>query len=200
MIDLGTAARKYKNEKVKIGFYNASITNLNGFKYGKQECEQCKQERKLFTLNPNPYASPDWICIECLTSIKIETTHNTDLGFVAPNLPEGIDDARKHVPEASYQEMIKTPPFLSIQGEQWLSHCNDFMDYIGTWEAPDFTEKSKDGNGKSLFCEMTHEDYWHLWEECGLAENENKYTWQDCLYHTFECWHCKIKKGYWEIM
>jgi hypothetical protein len=46
---------------------------------------------------------------------------------------------------------------------------------------------------------MTNDDFQHLWDDFELAENESKYTWEDCLYHTFECRKCKIKKGYWEL-
>ena len=201
MIDLGTAARKYKNEKVKIGYYNASITNLNGFKFEKQICESCKNERKLFTINPNLNPNPIWICIDCLKSIKIITTHDTAFGYVANDLPEEMLDesAIQHVPKESFEEMQRTPRFLTLQGENWMGHCNDFMDYIGTWEALDFTNNSKDRNGKRLFNEMTNDDFQHLWDDFELAENESKYTWEDCLYHTFECRKCKIKKGYWEL-
>ena len=201
MINLGTAAEKFKNEKVKIGYYNASITNLNGFKYGKQICEACKKERQLFTLNPNLHSIPDWICIECLKSIKIKTTHDTVFGYVANDLPKELENesAKNHVTKESFEEMERTPIFLTLQSEQWLGHCKDFMDYIGTWEAPDFTKESKDKSGKMLFKEMTHKSLQHLWDEFELAENEKEYTWVDCLYHTFECRHCKIKKGYWEL-
>jgi len=201
MIDLGTAARKFKNEKVKVGYYNASITNLNGFRYGKQICESCNTERKFFTLNPNLNPNPEWICIGCLKSIEIITSHDTVFGYVAIDLPKELKDesAIKNVSTESYKEMQSTPRFLTLQGEHWMGHCKDFMDYIGTWEAPDFTNKSKDGNGKKLFKDMTHKEYQHLWDEFELAENESKYTWEDCLYHTFECRKCKVKKGYWEL-
>lgn len=201
MIDLGTAARKFKNEKVKIGFYNASITNLNGFEYGKKVCESCNNVRRFFAINPNLNPNIELICIECLESIKIITSHDTVFGYVATEITnEMVDEsALKHVSKESFEEMQRTPNFLTLQGEQWMGHCNDFMDYIGTWEAPDFTKNSNDGNGKSLFKEMTHEQDQHLWDGFELAENETNNTWEDCLYHTFECRKCKIKKGYWEL-
>ena len=201
MIDLGTAARKFKNEKVQVGYYNASITNLNGFEYGKKICECCNHERRFFTVNPNAHPNPTWICIECLKTIEIVTIHNTAFGFVTNNLPKDLEheSAKKHVSKEAFEEMLRTPTFLSLQGEQWLGHCDDFMDYIGTWEAPDFTNESEDGNGKKLFKEMSNKDEHHLWEEFDLAENESKHTWENCLYHTFECRTCKVKKGYWEI-
>ena len=174
MIDNGTAAKFFKDERVNIGFFHAPITHLNGFKYGKDTCENCQTEQKLFTLNPNRNAHPIWICIDCLQRIPIECGHNTSYGFVDLNLPAGLEesDARKKVSEKSYLEMCRTPRFMTLQGEQWLCHCNDFMNYLGTWEAPDFTNASKDGNGKKLFLEMTEPDSVHLWDELELAEND----------------------------
>jgi len=201
MIDQGTAARWFKNTKIKIGYFNASITNLNGFKYGKQICDLCDQERKVFTLDPNLNAKYDWICIECLESMIIKTTHDTTFGYVSDNLLKGLDNesAIHSVNKESFEEMQRTPNFLSLQGEQWLGHCKDFMDYIGTWEAPDFTQASHDRNGKRLFEKMTEKEDHHLWDDFELDENEQNYTWVDRLYHTFECRHCKIKRGYWEL-
>lgn len=196
MIDLGAAARKYKNEKVKVGYFHASITNLNGFKNGKQICESCNSERKFFTINPNLHPKPEWICIECLKFIKIVTTHDTVFGYVTNDLPKEMEDesAIKNVSKESFEEMQRTPSFLTLQSEHWMGHCNDFMDYIGTWEAPGFTKMSKDGNGKRLFKEMTHKDLLHLWDEFELDKNESKYTWIDVLYHSFECRKCKVKQ------
>ncbi len=107
-------------------------------------------------------------------------------------------DAKKHVAETYYLEMISTPSYLTLQGERWMCHCNDFMDYIGTWEAPDFTRESKDGNGKNLFKTMTIDGYHNLWEDCELEDDEKEDTWEDCLYHAIECRHCKVKHGHWE--
>jgi len=44
---------------------------------------------------------------------------------------------------------------VTWQQELWLTHCNDFMIYKGTWEPKDFIANRKSGNGKALFLEMT---------------------------------------------
>lgn len=200
MIDNGTAAKFFREQKVEVGYYRASIVNLNGFRYGKEVCRQCNTEQKLFTINPNLHPDPVWICINCLTSIKIKNKHDTELGLVDLDLSVSLKkfDARSRVKDAYYLEMSRTPYYLTIQGERWKGHCDDFMDYIGTWEAPDFTKASGDGNGRALFLSMTEESAHQLWDRFDLAEDETEYTWQDCLYHAFECRHCAIKLGYWE--
>ena len=201
MIDLGASAKLFRNTKVKIGYYNAPITDLNGFKYEQKTCELCKTEQNVFTINPNLNPSPEWICIQCLNSIKIESPHCTEFGYVDINLPEFLkeEDAKSHVKEEAYWEMMRTPRYLALQSENWLCHCDDFMDFIGTWEAPDFTKNSKDGNGKNLFISMTDESSQHLWDDFELMESEGKHTWQDCLYYAFKCRKCETMRGHWEM-
>ncbi|MFK7775162.1 MAG: CbrC family protein [Saprospiraceae bacterium] len=198
MFNLIRAVRKYKDQIVKIGFFNASITNLDRFQFEIDKCKSCHEEKSLFVANPNLNPVPESICIDCLKTIDIEITHRTKFGFVDADLPKGLEDAKLKVSRESFSEMLKTPPYLTLQGENWLCHCKDFMEYIGRWEAPDFTNESNDANGKKLFLEMTNKDYQHLWEESELPDNEKEYTWGDVFYHTFECRHCKIKQGYWE--
>jgi len=48
MKERGTAVRYFKNIKVKVGYYHASITSLNGFRYGKEICLACNREQKFF--------------------------------------------------------------------------------------------------------------------------------------------------------
>ncbi len=200
MKERGTAVNFFKDVKVNIGYYKASVTSLNGFKYGKGICLVCNTEQKLFSINPNRNPNPESICINCLAIIDIEAFHDTKHGFVGKDIPiELVDeDAMKIVKKEYYEEMLKTPYYTTYQGEQWMCHCENFMDYIGIWDAPDFTKESGNDNGKELFEEMTISGYHHLWDEFDLKVNEKNESWEDALYHAFQCRHCKIKQGYWE--
>ncbi len=204
MIDIGlsdTQYKKYRKQKIKVGYYHAPITDLNGLKCETKQCEECNQERQIFTLNPNRQnRKSDWICIDCLVSIPIDATHFSEYGVVTSEqpFPDFLDDAREVVSSEAFQELMQTPHYYTMQGSYWQCHCDDFMDYLGTWEAPDFTQNSPDGNGKKLF-EAIAETYEHIWEEYGLEENEHRETWVDCLAHIFECRHCKTKLAYLEM-
>jgi uncharacterized protein CbrC (UPF0167 family) len=68
------------------------------------------------------------------------------------------------IPQDLLKEMLRTPRIVTWNQELWLTHCNDFMIYKGTWEPKDFYSNSQNGNGRKLFLEMTNEDLLHLWD------------------------------------
>jgi uncharacterized protein CbrC (UPF0167 family) len=201
MIDQGTASRYHKDKHLKLGYFDASITCLSSFKYGKDLCPFCKTEQTLFTINPKWERGMEYVCLECLKAGQFNFTHNTDYGLVVnEDIPDDVQDidASKKVNSTVFSEMLHTPNYSSMQGEEWKCHCNDFMDYKGTWEAPDFTRNSPTGNGKELFLSMAGEIN-NLWDDFELKDDETESTWSEALFHIFECRHCKIKLGYWEV-
>src|SRR5688572_28314468 len=88
-------------------------------------------------------------CIKCLREGKFEFWHDTEFGMLdekgltkvynhnMDNPPE-IEDEKKN-------ELKRTPQIITWQQELWLTHCNDFMIYKGTWEPGDFYRNSKNG-------------------------------------------------------
>jgi hypothetical protein len=66
------------------------------------------------------------------------------------------------------------------------------MAYIGTWEPRDFYENAPDGDGQSLFMQMTDKDYQHLWEADTRLEH-----WH-ATYYVFRCLHCGKLRGNWD--
>jgi hypothetical protein len=200
MIDQGIVKERLKDQNLKLGFWDAPISCLNGLEYGKRQCELCNTEQIIFTFNPDYESQVKLICLECLKKNNGNFFHSTELGYVF-NTPidDSLKDSNAHdkVSESSFREMQLTTHYVTLQGEEWKCHCDDFMMYKGTWEAPDFTENSVNGNGKELFLSMTDEIN-NLWDDFELNDNETESTWSDVLYHVFECRHCKIKLGYWE--
>ena len=63
------------------------------------------------------------------------------------------------------------------QPRMWLTHCKDFMAYIGTWEPKDFYANAPGGDGRALFQEMTDKDYRHLWDESLRPGAERLESW-----------------------
>jgi len=134
----------------------------------------------------------------------LELIHDSEHGTITLEshpLPKELEyefDINNFVSKDSIRGLMNTPDFVNIQGERWLIHCKDFMVFKGLWDTKDFTENSKEKNGKKLFIEMTEEYYNYLWDEYGFAENEITYSWEDVFYYAFECKHCGKLRGYWD--
>jgi len=172
------------------GYFKAPIENLLHH-HARPEvvCDNCNKKKKTHTILPNGATENNIICTDCLLIENYIFIHDTSLGLVvAEKLPNFME---------MYSKMLETPNYFSFHGEQWLCHCNDFMTYLGTWEAPDFTYMATKGTGKQLFMQMTPKHN-HIWDLFQLDENESEGSWSNCLYHVFECNHCSTKNGYWE--
>lgn len=94
-------------------------------------------------------------------------------------------------------ELRRTPQIVTLQQELWLTHCNDFMTYKGTWEPSDFNKNSNSGNGKELFLEMTDSELNHLWDD-SLEKGETELEEWYATYYVFECKHCGKLRGNWD--
>lgn len=196
-----SVSRYLKNDVFNKGYFEAPVSDLMNFKYGKDFCPICKQAKFKF-ITP-PFGDCSIICLDCLLTTNVKFSHDSEYGIVTlenlpPELLEDIGDVKNHVSEKCINDLLLTPEFSNIQGGRWLGHCNDFMVFKGIWEPVDFTEKSEDKNGKKLFLEMTSKEQAHLWDECELNDNETEYSWEDIQYYTFECRHCGKLRGYWE--
>ena len=122
-------------------------------------------------------------CVECLKEGRFGFLHGTDVG---------IDDFSTEV----LAEFRRTPEIVTWQQEVWLTHCNDFMSYQGTWGPEDFYKNASSGNGRAVFMKMTDE-YQNLWDD-SLPEGETKLKQWHATYYVFKCLHCGKLKGYWD--
>jgi uncharacterized protein CbrC (UPF0167 family) len=191
-----SASRHFKTHTFTKGYFDAPESDLEGFQYGKELCPICQETKTKFVLSPKK------CCLDCLQKSDFKFIHDSEFGVVTvENQPFELSDEhniKKHVSDDRIEALCRTPNFTNIQGGVWQIHCHDFMVFIGIWEPADFTEKSPDKNGKSLFLEMTEETYNHLWDSCELADAETKNCWEDVFYYAFECKHCGKLKGYWD--
>ena len=111
MIDKGTITEKFRDQILEMGYYQAPITDLNGFEHGKQTCLKCNQERHFFTLNPEDNANIEWICIECIKNNNFDFFQDTELGFVTVHdVP--LELAKGKISDDAYKKLLKTPNFF----------------------------------------------------------------------------------------
>lgn len=190
-------------------YFKGPIEDIANLFYNEQTCLFCNEVKTLSI--PVDFAISDKYsraekenkmgCLDCLRKGEFEIWHDTEFGMLEK---DGFKKVYLHhmenppkVLEQNKIELRRTPQIQTSQQELWLTHCNDFMVYKGTWEPIDFVKNSSNSNGRELFLSMTDVDMNHLWddyfEEGGIL-TENWYA----TYYVFECSHCKKLRGNWD--
>ena len=161
------------------------------------------------------YDTPILVCYQCWRSDRAAFTIDTELGMVtwehavkgethgAPDLhttdfelipehpdhPEAWSAAR--VPSEMLLELVRTPAYVTWQGERWLFHCKQPMVYIGPWQQADFDRHSPDGDGRALYMQITEDPFEDLWEEGGEMSS--------LMYvYVFRCPACNALRAHWD--
>jgi uncharacterized protein CbrC (UPF0167 family) len=140
-------------------------------------------------------------CCTCLRGGRFEFWHDIEVGLLDER---GLSKFYNHhrpppadFPDSALVELRRTPQFVTWQQEIWLTHCDDFMAYLGTWEPRDFYEHAAAGDGRSLFMEMTDADLQLLWDTSLPAGGQRLETWH-ATYYVFRCLHCGKLRGNWD--
>ncbi len=140
-------------------------------------------------------------CYECLKKGEFEFWHDTEFGLLDEDgLTKVYNHNIENPPPLSADiltELRRTPQIITWQQELWLTHCDDFMIYKGTWQPTDFYRNSPTGNGRDLFIQMTDKDLAHLWEASSDQGQTLLESWY-ATYYVFECRHCGKWRGYWD--
>jgi uncharacterized protein CbrC (UPF0167 family) len=194
---------------MKFKYFDGPIEEMSGLLEGTHNCSLCGQESEMcFEVE---YSITDKFsddekegkigCIECLRKGEFEFWHDTEFGLLdEKGLTKVYNHNKDNPPPVEMEKLIelrRTPQIITWQQEMWLTHCNDFMTYKGTWEPSDFYKKSKSGNGRELFIEMTDKELNHLWDD-SLEEGETKLEGWYATYYVFECSHCGKLRGNWD--
>jgi uncharacterized protein CbrC (UPF0167 family) len=190
-------------------YFKGPIDDMGDLLKGRHKCSICDHEHEYcFDLE---YCTTDKFagdtkrgktgCYECLRKGAFEFWHDTEYGMLNEKglykiYSHNMDNPPK-LPEISLLELRRTPPIVTYQQEIWLTHCNDFMVYKGTWQPLDFYTNSSTGDGRDLFMEMTGKDMTHLWDE-SLEEGQTLLEQWYPTYYVFECRHCQKLRGYWD--
>lgn len=150
------------------------------------------------------------VCYDCLRAGRAAITSDTELGMIsweqaweglthgAPgldrddfDLEQGEDDwVKARLPEMTMYEILRTPNYITIQGEKWQFCCKSPMTFIGQWERRRFEEESESGDGKALFDSIVQDPVPGLWED-QLHDITGIYV--------FRCEKCGRKTGCWDI-
>src|SRR5260221_1939966 len=150
------------------------------------------------------------VCHACLRAGHAALTKDTTLGMIswqealdaadaiaasptasaAKPPPNGNrQDAARPSPEAML-ELLRTPGYVSTQGERWELCCRQPMIYLGQWTQDEFNAAAPDGDGQALFDEIVQEPEDGLWED-DLHDNTGIYV--------FRCGACGRKTANWDV-
>ena len=140
-------------------------------------------------------------CFSCLKASHFEFWHDTEIGLLDE---KGLTHVYNHnqpppadFPASALLELRRTPQIGTWQQELWLTHCNDFMAYVGTWAPRDFYANAPGGDGRALFFEMTDKDYRRLWDQSLRPSAKLLESWY-ATYYVFRCLHCGKLRGNWD--
>ena len=193
---------------MEFKYFKGPVDEMSDFIEEKSICSICGMEGRCFELDytiTNEFSEDEKEgkvgCFNCLRNGLFEFWHDTEFGMLDEN---GLTKVYKHnmenPPQVENEKLIelrRTPQFISWQQELWLTHCDDFMVYKGTWTPKDFHTNSEDGNGRKLFMEMTDADYNNLWDDSLDDGQTNLEEWYP-TYYVFKCLHCGKLRGNWD--
>ena len=189
-------------------YFQGPMKDMAFFREEPSACTLCGAVRPGFALDyalcpalPTDMKERGRGCYDCLRAGRFEFWHDTEVGLLDERgLTKEYRDHRlpcSGFPEEARIELRRTPQIVTWQQERWLTHCDDFMAYIGTWGPGDFYANAEGGDGRALFRAMTDADLGHLWEASLPAGKERLESWY-ATYYTFKCLHCGRYRGNWD--
>jgi uncharacterized protein CbrC (UPF0167 family) len=193
---------------MEFKYFQGPIEEMADLSSGVRECIFCETRGKCFrlasalceSLSDEQKESASG-CFACLQQGRFEFWHDTEIGVLDESGLTHVYNHNKIPPpdfsEKALIELRRTPQIVTWQQELWLTHCSDFMIYVGTWEPKDFNRNAPDGDGRSLFLQMTDPDINHLWDESFSKKGKSLLSWH-ATYYVFRCAHCGKLRGNWD--
>jgi uncharacterized protein CbrC (UPF0167 family) len=140
-------------------------------------------------------------CASCLRAGRFEFWHDTEVGLLTEHgLEKMYKDQRAPSPTLraeSLLELRRTPQIVTWQQEKWLTHCDDFMPYLGTWRPLDFAQNAPDADARAMFLRMTREPRQRpLWDKMSIKPTDSEWA---VTYYVFRCVHCNELAGYYDF-
>lgn len=147
-----------------------------------QVCGTCRTQLEF----PYPDQNNIATCYRCLVDGKAALTKDTELGMIRHEdalrgITHGIPGLNRtdfelvpldddgwvgaKLPPPIMLELLRTPGYTSIQGENWLFCCGGPMIYVGRWSREKFSEMAPDRNGRNFFNQIVRDPIDGLWED-----------------------------------
>ena len=168
-------------------------------------CRMCK------TLIPFPkLAGPIRTCPSCLRAGRAAITKDSELGMISweqaiagethgrPGLKrrdfELVTRERGWIAAKVAQpmmfELLRTPGYLTIQGEQWQFCCQRPMIFLGAWSREDFNHRAPGEKGRELFDKIVQDSTDDLWND-EMGDETGIYV--------FRCPTCSRMTAHWDL-
>lgn len=189
----------------------ASCGTLNALDAADREAGPC---RACAVTVAFPYGEEEaelLTCYACLRAGRAALTKDTELGMVSweqafagvthgiPGMnrsdyemvpKDGSDWVGARLQQTWMWELLRTPTYVTIQGETWQFCCHRPMVFVGTWDRPDFARHAPDGNGRGFFEQIVQDIVPGLWED-RLHDETGIYV--------FRCPECRRMTAHWDI-
>jgi uncharacterized protein CbrC (UPF0167 family) len=183
-----------------------TINGLDAHDRRDGACRQCQ------TLLPFPAIDDEEIaaCYTCVRSGRAALTKDTELGMISweqafegvthgvPGLsrtdfemvPKSDDWVGARLPPELMYELLRTPSYITWQGEIWQFCCRRPMVFIGEWSCEEFAQHAPDGDGRRYFeaIVQAQETVPDLWEYLG----------GDLGVYLFRCPSCDRMTAHWD--
>jgi uncharacterized protein CbrC (UPF0167 family) len=180
-------------------------TGLDANDRADARCRQCDSALKFPEV-----AGEVLTCYQCLRAGKAAITKDTELGMVSweqavegvthgvPGLdrddfemvPKEDDWVGARLPREMMYELLRTPTYISIQGDQWQFCCKSPMIFVGVWSRDEFSRRAPDGDGRRYFEQIVQDVVPGLWED-ELHDETGVYV--------FRCQHCGRVTAHWDL-
>lgn len=182
-----------------------TVNGLDASDATSVDCRACQQSIVFPDLT-----TPVISCYLCLRKGRAAITKDTELGMVSwaqafegvthgiPGLrhadfelvPKANDWVGARLPQATMFELLRTPTYLTIQGDRWLFCCKEPMVFVGQWSREQFTRQAPDGDGQKLFRAIVEKPVPGLWED-ELHDETGIYV--------FRCRSCQRLRAHWDL-
>ena len=97
------------------------------------------------------------------------------------------------VPSTVLVELVRSPTYITWQGDEWLFHCGRVMRYGGRWGRADF-ESAAGGEVPSAFAMGAAGVPDDVWETLGRGADDSAVS-----VYMFDCIACGAHRGHWDI-
>ena len=184
----------------------------NGLHVSDRQAEDCRACGRRVEWPDIPDNEEVLVCFSCLRDGKAAITTDTELGMVSfEQAVEGLTHGRPGLATTGYElvesdgdwvrarldsdimyELLRTPNFLTWQGERWMFCCGRPMVYTDRWLQRRFLDEAGEEGAEALFERLVDMPYPPPWDWDQPAAD-------DYGVYMFRCDSCGTRRGYWGL-